>query len=114
MIELYTELKNFLSNNEKYKIKLENLRKFRKEMIPQNFSKLNCKNYMDYFDLDIYIFNEEKKEHPLISKDFFDAQKTLIDDLVNLSNLTEQLYFQLIFKIENILNNSWENKNDRK
>ncbi len=114
LIELYTELKDFIYNNENYKIRLENLRLFRKEMMPDNFTTLNCKNYMDYFDVDIILFNEERKLNSLISKDFFKAQRTLIDNLCFLSDLTEKTCANLIFKIDDILSNSWENKNDRK
>ena len=111
-IELYTELKNFLSCNEKYKIRLENLKKFRKEMIPEKFIKLNCKNCLDYFDIEPYLFEEEKNEKSVISKDFFTAQKDLIDDLNNLSNITWELYLRLVDKIDTILNRSWETKNE--
>lgn len=107
-IQLYSELKFFLSNNEKYKIKLEKLKEFRKEMVPENFVTLKCKNYMDYFDIDQYLFAEEKNRKSVIDKDFFQAQKTLIDNLNHLSDVTLKLYSQLIIKIDIILNNSWE------
>lgn len=109
-IQLYSELKFFLSNNEKYKIKLDNLKKFRKEMVPDNFVTLKCKNYMDYFDIDVYLFKEEKNKKSVIDKDFFKAQKDLIDNLVYLSGLTMNQYMQLITKIDTILNNDWEAK----
>lgn len=110
VIELYSELKGFLLNNSKYKIKLENLRKFRKEMIPEKFIKLNCKNCLDYFDIDPHLFREEKNPTSVIGKDFFKAQKDLINDLVKCSNATMILYDQLIKKIDTILNHSWEAK----
>ncbi len=110
VIELYSELKGFLLNNSKYKIKLENLRKFRKEMIPEKFIKLNCKNCLDYFDIDPHLFREEKNPNSVIGKDFFKAQKDLINDLVKCSNATMILYDQLIQKIDIILNHSWEAK----
>lgn len=113
-IEVYTELKYFLSNNEKYKIKLENLKKFRKEMLPENFVKLKCKNYMDYFDLDDILFKEEKNPNSVINKDFFGAQKILIDDLNECSNISMNMYLSLIEKIDAIISTSWEAKNDRK
>lgn len=109
-IQLYSELKFFLSNNEKYKIKLDNLKKFRKEMVPDNFVTLKCKNYMDYFDIDVYLFAEEKNEKSVIDKDFFQAQKTLIDDLNKCSNITYNMYLGLIDKIDTILNNDWKAK----
>ncbi len=109
-IEIYSELNFFLSNNEKYKIKLDNLKKFRKEMVPENFVTLKCKNYMDYFDIDVYLFAEEKNKKSAIDKDFFKAQKDLINDLVYLSGLTMNQYMQLITKIDTILNNDWEAK----
>ena len=109
-IELYSELKGFLSCNEKYKIKLEKLKQFRKEMVPDKFVKLNCKNYMDYFDIDPYLFNEESNPNSVIDKDFFKAQKTLIDDLVEVSNITWNMYLNLVQKIDKIINNSWEAK----
>ena len=110
VIELYSELKGFLLNNSKYKIKLENLRKFRKEMIPEKFIKLNCKNCLDYFDIDPHLFREEKNPTSVIGKDFFKAQKDLINDLVKCSNATMILYDQLIKKIDTILTHSWEAK----
>ncbi len=110
IIEIYSELNFFLSNNEKYKIKLDNLKKFRKEMVPENFVTLKCKNYMDYFDIDVYLFAEEKNKKSVIDKDFFKAQKDLINDLVYLSGLTMNQYMQLITKIDTILNNDWEAK----
>ena len=110
VIELYSELKGFLLNNSKYKIKLENLRRFRKEMIPEKFIKLNCKNCLDYFDIDPHLFREEKNPTSVIGKDFFKAQKDLINDLVKCSNATMILYDQLIKKIDTILNHSWEAK----
>ena len=110
VIELYSELKGFLLNNSKYKIKLENLRKFRKEMIPEKFIKLNCKNCLDYFDIDPHLFREEKNPTSVIGKDFFKAQKDLINDLVECSNATMILYDQLIQKIDIIFNHSWEAK----
>ena len=110
VIELYSELKGFLLNNSKYKIKLENLRKFRKEMIPEKFIKLNCKNCLDYFDIEPHLFREEKNPNSVIGKDFFKAQKDLINDLVKCSNATMILYDQLIQKIDIILNHSWEAK----
>ena len=113
-IELYTELKAFLSNNEKYKIKLENLRKFRKEMIPEKFIKLNCKNCLDYFDIDPHLFKEEQNPKSVIDKNFFKAQKDLIDDLNECSNITWFSYTQLIKKIDTISKSSWEIENDRK
>lgn len=109
-IELYSELKFFLSSNEKYKIKLENLKKFRKEMVPEKFVTLKCKNYMDYFDIDIHLFNEEQKSNSVIDKDFFKAQKDLIDDLNKCSNIACKMYLELIDKIDDILNNDWEAK----
>lgn len=109
-IEVYSELNFFLSNSEKYKIKLDNLKNFRKEMVPENFVTLKCKNYIDYFDIDVYLFAEEKKEKSVIDKDFFKAQKDLINDLVYLSGLTMNQYMQLITKIDTILNNDWEAK----
>jgi len=110
VIELYTELKGLLSNGQKYKIKLENLRKFRKEMIPKKFIKLNCKNSQDYFDIDPYLFKEESNRNSIIDKDFFKAQKILIDDLIHLTNISWYIYEQLIEKIDTILNHSWEAK----
>lgn len=107
-IELYSELKNFLSCGEKYRIKLEKLRQFRKEMVPEKFVTLKCKNYMDYFDIDPYLFNEESNPNSVIDKDFFKAQKTLIDDLKNASDLTCKMYLSLVSKIDDILNNDWE------
>ena len=109
-IELYSELKNFLSCGEKYRIKLEKLRQFRKEMVPEKFVTLKCKNYMDYFDIDPYLFNEESNPNSVIDKDFFKAQKTLIDDLKNASDLTCKMYLSLVSKIDDILNNDWEAK----
>ncbi len=109
-IEIYSELNFFLSNNEKYQIKLDNLKKFRKEMIPENFITLKCKNYMDYFDLDSILFAEEKKRNSLIDKDFFKAQKILIDNLNYLSVLTMDQYSHIITKIDTILNNDWKAK----
>lgn len=110
VIELYSELKGFLLNNSKYKIKLENLRKFRKEMIPEKFIKLNCKNCLDYFDIDPHLFSEEKNPNSVIGKDFFKAQKDLINDLNKVSGITMILYDKLIKKIDTILNHSWEAK----
>ena len=109
-VELYSELNFFLSNNEKYQIQLNNLKKFRKEMVPENFVTLKCKNYMDYFDIDVYLFNEEKNKKSVIDKDFFKAQKDLIDNLNFLSTLTMEQYSKLIIKIDTILNNDWEAK----
>ena len=109
-IELYSELKNFLSCGEKYRIKLEKLRQFRKEMVPEKFVTLKCKNYMDYFDIDPYLFNEESNPNSVIDKDFFKAQKDLIDDLKNASDLTCKMYLSLVSKIDDILNNDWEAK----
>lgn len=109
-IEVYSELKFFLSCNEKYNVKLENLKKFRKEMVPKEFIKLNCKNSQDYFDIDPYLFREEKNPNSVIEKDFFKAQKDLIIDLVELSNITMVLYDKLIKKIDTILNHSWKAK----
>ena len=109
-IQLYSELKLFLSNNEKYKIKLEKLKEFRKEMIPENFVTLKCKNYMDYFDIDVYLFAEEENKKSVIDKDFFKAQKDIIDNLKHLSKITCELYSNLIIKIDTILNNDWEAK----
>jgi len=109
-IELYTELKEFLANNQKYKIKLDNLKKFRKEMIPEKFIKLNCKNCLDYFEIEPHLFREEKNPNSVIGKDFFKAQKDLINDLVKCSNATMILYDKLIKKIDTILNHSWEAK----
>ena len=111
-IEVYSELNFFLSNNEKYKIKLDNLKNFRKEMVPENFVTLKCKKYMDYFDLDSILFDEEKKRNSLIDKDFFKAQRDLINYLKRLSDLTMNQYSQLITKIDTILNNDWKAKND--
>lgn len=111
-IEVYSELNFFLSNNEKYKIKLDNLKNFRKEMVPENFVTLKCKKYMDYFDLDSILFDEEKKRNSLIDKDFFKAQQDLINYLKRLSDLTMNQYSQLIIKIDTILNNDWKAKND--
>lgn len=113
-IELYTELKGFLACNEKYAIKLEKLKKFRQEMLPKNFVTLNCKNYMDYFDLDDILFKEEKNQNSVISKDFFRAQKILIDDLNSVSHISWNMYLSLIEKIDAIINTSWEVKNDGK
>lgn len=110
VIELYSDLKGFLLNNSKYKIKLENLRKFRKEMIPEKFIKLNCKNCLDYFDIEPHLFREEKNPNSVIGKDFFKAQKDLIDDLNKVSGITMILYDKLIKKIDTILNHSWEAK----
>ena len=103
LIELYSELKLFLFNNKKYKIKLENLKNFRKEMIPDNFVKLKCKNYMDYFSIDDYIFSEESNPNSIIDKDFFKAQKTIINKLLFISSLIEKSYFQLMFKMDELL-----------
>ena len=113
-IGLYTELKAFLICNGKYAAKLENLRKFRKEMLPENFVKLNCKNYMDYFDLDPILFEEEKNPKSVIHEDFFKAQKGLIDDLISVSEISWKMYLQLIDEIDTIINTSWEIENDRK
>lgn len=109
-IGLYTELKAFLICNGKYAAKLENLRKFRKEMLPENFVKLNCKNYMDYFDLDPILFEEEKNPKSVIHEDFFKAQKGLIDDLISVSEISWKMYLQLIDEIDTIINTSWEVK----
>ena len=56
------------------------------------------------------MFAEEKNEKSVIDKDFFKAQKNLINDLVYLSGLTMNQYMQLITKIDTILNNDWETK----
>ena len=110
VIQLYTELKAFLANNQKYKIKLENLKKFRQEMVPDEFVTLKCKNYMDYFDIDPHLFKEESNPNSIIDKDFFKAQKDLIGDLNKLSNITWFLYEHLMDEINTILSNSWEAK----
>lgn len=110
IIQLYTELKEFLACNEKYNIKVESLRRFRKEMVPEKFIKLNCKNCLDYFDIDPLLFREEKNPNSVIDKDFFKAQKILIDDLNKLSDITMMLCEKLIKKIDTILNHSWEAK----
>ena len=58
------------------------------------------------------MFDEEKKRNSLIDKDFFKAQRDLINYLKRLSDLTMNQYSQLITKIDTILNNDWKAKND--
>ena len=86
------------------------MRKFIKEMIPEKFIKLNCKNCLDYFEIEPHLFREEKNRNSAIDKDFFNAQKDLINDLVKCSEITMILYDQLIKKIDTILNHSWKAK----
>ena len=101
IIQIYTELKYFLDLNEIYKNGLQELKQYRKENINQT-DVWNI-NLLDYFNLDLVLIDEEKKQDSKINDNFFKYQGVLINNLIDKSNTLEQMHTMLLNKIREFL-----------